>query len=84
MCQKKSCIIVVLLCSADDSGNSAAERCGLRNCCQNTKTRPHNLLHNLALGVSATGMAFSNQEKPVMLTNTHTQEDARVQYTHFT
>lgn len=55
------------------SGNSATEDCGWRNCCQNTKTRPHNLVHNLALGVSAAGMAFSNQEKPVMHTHTHTQ-----------
>ena len=63
-----SCVIMF----NSQSGNTATEDCGLRKCCLNTMTRPHNLLHNLALGVSAAGMAFSNQEKPVIHTHTHT------------
>ncbi len=58
-----SCIIVF----DSQSGNSATEECGLRKCGQNATTRPHSLLHILALGVSAAGMAFSNQEKPVSM-----------------
>lgn len=35
------------------------------------KKTPHELVHVSALGVSATRMAFSNQEKPVKHTHTH-------------
>lgn len=53
-----------------------------QNCCQSTMIRPHNLLHNFALGVSASGMASSNQEKPVMHAHTQTKQGTHIQYTH--